>query len=323
MRKQRAVKSSPRSPGSEPDKSDALNEPHEDSKARARSNRFDKYGLLAAATAGMAPSVAQIAQSESLKQPIPAWLTIGGMAVATLAGAAVSLQFLRKNATTNEQKWRAQANRLATRLNLYRKQRAIVEQIPVAPSKAGQTFGELVCAQLHPYYSRARSRLEREVDDLRLRNQLNLIIGGGTTMFAALTLTWLAWDARGAPALALPAFASTYLPRIALAITIELFSFFFLRLYRAGLADVKFFQNELTNLESRFAGFEAALMLTEGDKTTTAVATTITAFVNTERNFVIKPGESTIDIERQKSDGDTVKQALVAFTVALAKAKGS
>ena len=43
-----------------------------------------------------------------------------------------------------------------------------------------------------------------------------------------------------------------------MAIFIEVFSFFFLKLYKSGLADILYYQNELTNLESKFLALELA-----------------------------------------------------------------
>jgi len=40
--------------------------------------------------------------------------------------------------------------------------------------------------------------------------------------------------------------------RITLTILIEIFSYFFLKLYKKNLEDIKYFQNEVTNLESKY-----------------------------------------------------------------------
>lgn len=76
----------------------------------------------------------------------------------------------------------------------------------------------------------------------------------------------------------------------------EIFAFFFLRLYRTSLVEIKFFQNELTNIELKLIALEAGIA--RDDK---ALIETLAAnLMATERNFVIKPGETTIDIEREK-----------------------
>ncbi len=51
---------------------------------------------------------------------------------------------------------------------------------------------------------------------------------------------------------------SHYVPRITTVVFIEVFSFFFLRLYKSSLAEVQYYQNELTTLASQQIAIEAA-----------------------------------------------------------------
>ena len=56
-----------------------------------------------------------------------------------------------------------------------------------------------------------------------------------------------------------------YAPRLTLSIFIEFFSFFFLRLYKTGISEIKYFQNELTNAELKFIAVEKAIMTEKDD----------------------------------------------------------
>ncbi|MBI5525005.1 MAG: hypothetical protein HY897_01580 [Deltaproteobacteria bacterium] len=49
---------------------------------------------------------------------------------------------------------------------------------------------------------------------------------------------------------------SHYVPRITTVTFIEVFAFFFLKLYRASLIEIKFYQNELTSLAATGAKFK-------------------------------------------------------------------
>ena len=89
-----------------------------------------------------------------------------------------------------------------------------------------------------------------------------------------------------------------FLPRISFVIFIEVFSFFFLRLYKANLSDVKFYQNELTNADARLVALEATLIDDHRD----GLRQLLTELARTERNFVLKKGETTVDLERRKMD---------------------
>ena len=88
------------------------------------------------------------------------------------------------------------------------------------------------------------------------------------------------------------------IPRMTLAIFAELLTLFFLRVYRTCLADMKYFQNELTNVDFRFAALERAIKI--GDAA--LLSSVVRGFSETERNFVLAPGESTVEIERGKTE---------------------
>lgn len=96
-----------------------------------------------------------------------------------------------------------------------------------------------------------------------------------------------------------------YLLRISVAFFVEVFSFFFLRLYRASLQEIKYFQNELTNIEARAMALEFALLV--DDKEIARVL--ITELVRTERNFVLKKGESTVELELSKAEVRGAREA--------------
>lgn len=101
-------------------------------------------------------------------------------------------------------------------------------------------------------------RLLDQISVLRKRGNLNLSIGVATTLLAAGTLlltvssvTGSLTDTRG--------LLSYYVPRISTVIFVEVFSFFFLRLYKATLAEEKYYQNEITSRTARQTALEAAL----------------------------------------------------------------
>jgi len=87
-----------------------------------------------------------------------------------------------------------------------------------------------------------------------------------------------------------------YFPRISLVVLIEIFSYFFLRLYKENLSEIKYFQNEILNIEAR--RLAVFIMIQHNDH----------SFYNkiayelckTERNFVLQKGQSTIEIERDR-----------------------
>jgi hypothetical protein len=77
--------------------------------------------------------------------------------------------------------------------------------------------------------------------------------------------------------------------RVTLAISAQIFAYFFLALYRAGLSDVKFFRNEVTNLGLIKIGLLLAIQRGKPED----VSDISKRLVSTERNFILKKGETT------------------------------
>jgi Na+/phosphate symporter len=101
--------------------------------------------------------------------------------------------------------------------------------------------------------------------------------------------------------------------RLSLVLFIEVFAFFFLSLYRAGLFDIKYFQNELTNAGFRLAAIEIAFA--KGDAA--VIKKLCEEMSSTERNFVLKKNETTHDLrqaemilENEKSVVNTLAKVL-------------
>lgn len=59
----------------------------------------------------------------------------------------------------------------------------------------------------------------------------------------------------------LSVFAMNFLPKLSIVLIIETLSFFFLKLYKKSLDEVKYFSNQLTGIRLRLLSFETALLL--------------------------------------------------------------
>ncbi|WP_339414281.1 hypothetical protein [Pseudomonas sp. EA_35y_Pfl2_R5] len=123
---------------------------------------------------------------------------------------------------------------------------------------------------------------------------MNLLLGIFTTVFGVVIL--------GYSVLQAPLFtsgveiAAHFLPRISLVIVVEVFAYFFLKLYKQSLDEIKYFQNEMTNIESKYLGLYIA---TEGGLEE-GVLNSINQLSSTERNFLLDKGQSTASIELKK-----------------------
>ncbi len=141
------------------------------------------------------------------------------------------------------------------------------------------------------------------------RNSIvNLIIGILSSIAAIIFLAYsilatndlkLSWDV----------FLMHFLPRLTFVILIQLFTYFFLRLYRNNLEDAKYFQNELTNLNSKISALKIAHILDNGDK----INELLTQLAATERNFKLMKDESLLSIEKAKLEKEVDIDIVSAF----------
>jgi hypothetical protein len=103
-----------------------------------------------------------------------------------------------------------------------------------------------------------------------------------------------------------------YIPRVSTVIFIEVFSFFFLRLYKATLAESKFYQIELLELTSLDVALQAAIKL--DDPKTVAAVISETARGRKSGIFASSAAPSTS--RQSELDGKTVTD-LIEKTVKL------
>lgn len=146
----------------------------------------------------------------------------------------------------------------------------------------------------------SRGRLQRELDALGRRGNLNLGLGAITTV-VGISLLGFSVFAETSTAKDLWTLASHFAPRLALVLLIELFAFFFLSLYKSSLSEIKYFQNELTNIESR----QLALRAATDSKEPSLLADVIGKLASTERNHILSKDQTTIELEKVRIDRDS------------------
>lgn len=140
--------------------------------------------------------------------------------------------------------------------------------------------------------------LTTEVQNTRKNSYANLFIGGLTTLFAVGVL-WSTLLNEGFK-IDKPMQYLAFAPRISLALFVEIFSFFFLKLYRRNLDDIKYLTNEITNVKLKLLALRASFLKDAGDFT----GNILQELAKTERNFILKNKESTVEIEKMRIDSD-------------------
>jgi hypothetical protein len=153
----------------------------------------------------------------------------------------------------------------------------------------------------------ARARLLAEVDALTRRGNLNLVIGGFATLCAVGLLGYVALTANTVTG-DVSSLLWHFLPRLSIALFMEVFAFFFLNLYRRALDDIKYYQNELTNMDAKLVAMELATSKGGND---TTLGKVVDEFLKTERNFKLGKDESTVELEKAKLDVQTYKDVLL------------
>lgn len=182
------------------------------------------------------------------------------------------------------------ADRLATQAEEAIKAGAVAEVINRFSNETSDSYLKNIRAII----GSIQNRLEEEVSALGSRANINLIIGNAISFIGVAVLGYFVFTfptdmlAHGTT----QELVIYFLTRFSLVAFIEIFAYFFLRLYRYSIFEIKYFQNEMTNAQFRAISLEAALV--HGDATT--IRTICVDLSKTERNFLLKKGDSTLGL---------------------------
>ena len=161
--------------------------------------------------------------------------------------------------------------------------------------------------QLEEQHRKTDSRLNMELRALTRRGTVNLSLGITTAIAGMAVLGYfLVTMPKATEVLDL---AGNFSARISLVILIEVFAYFFLRLYSNSLVEIKYFQNEITNMEFKFLALRAAA--DAGNEK--FMGGIIRRFSQTERNYVLRKGQTTVEVERSKIEKETIVSLLGAI----------
>lgn len=172
---------------------------------------------------------------------------------------------------------------------------------PIDPTEASREMAQALQQSM-------RTRLGVAVERLQGSARLNLIFGLMSAIAGVGFLMWLALESRASIAAAIageqvffaPAHWFNWTVRISVSVMTQVLAFFFLSTYRRNLTEIKFFENELTTVETRFSAL--FLALSRADKDEATVGKVLLSLAGTERNFVLRRGESTANIRQLEQD---------------------
>jgi hypothetical protein len=151
-------------------------------------------------------------------------------------------------------------------------------------------------------------RLEEEVSNLGRRANINLLIGIGVSFIGVAVLVWFVFSVRREDIVeeSHHVLAFYIASRLSLVVFIQVFAYFFLRLYRYGIFEIKYFQNEITNAEFRLIALETAFRSGDADAMKKASA----EMLKIERNFILKKGETTLALKRDEIEQEHDKSVI-------------
>lgn len=196
-------------------------------------------------------------------------------------------------------------------------------------SQVSENFGaERALSPIREAYGLARARLVSEVDSLGRRGTVNLVFGVVTTAGALGILMSLALNTISPSeySLLFPSgkidiafLVIVFAPKLSLAIFVQIFSLFFLKLYKAGFSEIKYFQNELTNLEAKYLGLISAIVSDDEE----SVREASKALLAVERNHVLSRGQTTIELEKHKIENQSSSEVMKLLPKLLRRRNGN
>lgn len=160
-------------------------------------------------------------------------------------------------------------------------------------------------------------RLYSEIKALARRGNINLILGGMTTLVGLSVLAYFVYEIGKPPLDDKISYIANFIPRLSVVILIEIFAFFFLKLYKSTLSEMKYFQNEMTNTEAKLAAIKCSIIVSDKDATSLVIKELIT----TERNTIIEKGQTTVEIEKNRLEQQNTAAILDSVLKALAVKK--
>lgn len=214
------------------------------------------------------------------------------LAIALIAGTATTIPILLRYLRTDTEKRTSSPIFEIGSVDTTKLRRQVAElhsklanlTIQSGSESAGKEVARLREEMTKDIYDRVRNELKKEIDldvskqncqnifvqdqlrladqlsILRRRGNLNLVIGVTTTLGAILILVLTVYSVRAVQPHS-PELIAYFIPRISTVVFVEVFSFFFLRLYKATLDEEKYYQREITSRSSLQIGFEAAVSL--------------------------------------------------------------
>lgn len=157
------------------------------------------------------------------------------------------------------------------------------------------------------FFSSSELRIKKEIRRLNKDAMVNLYVG---ILIAIIGVAGLFWyiiqytDNESSEDVAL--LIVHWVTRLSLISIVEVFAFFFLKMYRTHLLSIRYFQDELTSIESR----KIAMLSSVIHENPEDISKSIECLLNIDRNFKIETSQTTVDLEKLKTENNFIKSQM-------------
>lgn len=169
------------------------------------------------------------------------------------------------------------------------------------PGTSGKAELNVNILDVHTAFLGSEERIKDELRSNSKRATTNLIIGSVIGLVGIFILVWFVFDLftgnMNSGRDQLIRSLETFGARLCIVFLIELFSYFFLKLYKDCIERTRYYQNELTNIESKKIAILSSVIL----KDTEHSKAIIESMLCVERNFIIPKDCTTLELEKIRS----------------------
>ena len=151
------------------------------------------------------------------------------------------------------------------------------------------------------------NRLLKEIGNLSRRANINLIIGGiiALTGIAGLTI-FIFSTSHDVRFMKVVPLVTYWIVRLSLIVFIEIFAFFFLRIYKILITSIQYYQDELTSIESR----KTALLFSILQNNEKSTCESISCLLGIDRNFKMDINQTTVELEKLKAENSFIRSQM-------------
>ncbi|MDR6195609.1 hypothetical protein [Siphonobacter sp. SORGH_AS_0500] len=158
--------------------------------------------------------------------------------------------------------------------------------------------------EINRAYRSLESKLEKEINRLNTQATINILCSFFLAFSLIAYLGYSAIQNDFSVKIKWDNYLIYYLPKLTICITFSTLFVYFTKLYKANIIDVKYYQNELTNITLKKIAFKISV---ENLSNTQSI---IDDLLKTDRNNILPIDSTTVELERMKIENDATKSQL-------------